>query len=70
VNVILAIWFIQLFGISGIAYATAISFLVEKIQLVIYCKIEGIRFKEYTPVVEYFVFSFLMLAAFVISITI
>ncbi len=70
VNVILAIWFIQLFGISGIAYATAISFLVEKIQLVIYCKIEGIRFKEYTPVVEYFVFSFLMLVAFVISITI
>jgi O-antigen/teichoic acid export membrane protein len=68
VNVVLAVWFIELFGISGIAYATAISFLVEKIQLVIYCKIEGIRFKQYTPVLEYFVFSILMLAAFFVSI--
>lgn len=68
VNVVLAIWFVQLMGISGIAYATAISFLVEKIQLVIYCKMEGIRFKEYTPVLEYYIFSALMLIAFVISI--
>ncbi len=68
VNVVLAIWFVQWIGIAGIAYATAVSFLVEKIQLVIYCKMEGIRFKEYTPVIEYYLFSALMLAAFVISI--
>jgi O-antigen/teichoic acid export membrane protein len=68
VNVIMAIWLVQLFGITGIAYATVISFLVEKIQLVIYCKMEGIRFKEYTPVVEYYLFSALLLVAFVLSI--
>ena len=68
VNVILAIWFVQFMGITGIAYATVISFLVEKIQLVIYCKIEGIRFKEYTPVVEYYIFSVLMIVAFIFSI--
>jgi O-antigen/teichoic acid export membrane protein len=70
VNVILAIWFVQFMGITGIAYATVISFLVEKIQLVIYCKIEGIRFKEYTPVVEYYIFSVLMIVAFIFSINI
>jgi O-antigen/teichoic acid export membrane protein len=70
VNVVMAIWLVQLFGITGIAYATVISFLVEKIQLVIYCKMEGIRFKEYTPVVEYYLFSTLLLVAFVFSIII
>jgi O-antigen/teichoic acid export membrane protein len=70
VNVVMAIWLVQLFGITGIAYATVITFLVEKIQLVIYCKMEGIRFKEYTPVVEYYLFSALLLVAFVFSIII
>jgi O-antigen/teichoic acid export membrane protein len=70
VNVVLAVWFVELLGISGIAYATVISFLVEKIQLVIYCKMEGIKFKEYTPVKEFFTFSAMLLVAFAISLVV
>lgn len=68
INVILSFWFIRIWGITGIAYATVISFMVEKIMLIIYCKMEGIRFQEYTPVKEYILFTILTLAAFAASL--
>lgn len=67
-NVILSFWFVSLMGIEGIAYATVISYLVEKILLIIYCKMEGIDFRKYTPVAEYVIFSILTLAAFYLSL--
>lgn len=67
INCLLSFWFIGLFGISGIAYATAIAYLVEKIMLAIYCKMEGIDFRKYTPIYEYFVYSLLTIAVYYLS---
>jgi O-antigen/teichoic acid export membrane protein len=64
INVIFAFWFISVFGTPGIAWATLISYMAEKIMLVIYCKLEGIKFRDYTAVPEYFVFSILSIAAY------
>lgn len=64
INVVLSFVFVRSIGIDGIAYATVISFLVEKIMLAIYCKMEGIRMREYTPIPEYLLFSALTLIAF------
>ena len=56
-----------LFGIEGIAYATVISYLIEKIMLVVYCKMEGIEFNKYTPVTEYVTYSLLTVLVYYIS---
>jgi O-antigen/teichoic acid export membrane protein len=68
INCLLSFWFIYLFGISGIAYATAISFVVEKIMLAIYCKMEGISFKQYTPVGEYLLYSAVTVCVYYLSL--
>lgn len=67
INCLLSFWFIYLFGIQGIAYATVIAFLIEKIMLATYCKMEGISFKQYTPVYEYVVFSIITIGVYYLS---
>ncbi|MEI6507252.1 MAG: hypothetical protein WCO54_02140 [Bacteroidota bacterium] len=67
INGLLAFWFMYLFGISGIAYASVISFLVEKLMLVTYCKMEGIRITKYTALTEHLIYSVITLIAFYIS---
>lgn len=68
INCLLSFWFIYLFGITGIAYATAISFLIEKIMLATYCKMEGINFRQYTSIYEYLVYSALTVGAYYLSV--
>jgi O-antigen/teichoic acid export membrane protein len=68
INGLLVFWFIFLFGISGIAYATVISYLIEKIMLVIYCKMEGIDMRKYTVISEYLIYSFITIIAFYFSL--
>ncbi len=67
INCLLSFWFIYLFGITGIAYATAISFLIEKIMLATYCKMEGISFRQYTSVYEYLLYSIMTVAVYYLS---
>lgn len=64
VNCILSFWFIGIWGIEGIAYATVISFMVEKILLAVYCKMEGVDIRKYTAMGEYVVYSVLTLITF------
>lgn len=67
INGLLAFWFIYLFGLNGIAYASVISFLAEKIMLIIYCRMEGIPLRKYSAISEYLIFSAVTLIAFYIS---
>ncbi len=67
INVLLSFWFMYLFGMYGIAYATAIAFLAEKLMYAIYCKMEGIRYREYTAMYEHIIFSILTVAAYFAS---
>lgn len=68
INGLLVFWFIFLFGISGIAYATVISYLIEKIMLVIYCRMEGINLSRYTVISEYLIYSAVTILAFYVSL--
>lgn len=67
INCILAFWFIYLFGITGIAYATVISYLVEKIMLMIYCKMQGIDYRRFTPWVEHLLYSVVTIVAYYLT---
>lgn len=67
INCILSFWFMHLFGLEGIAYATVISFLIEKAMLATYCKMQGIDFRSYTPWMEHLVYSILTLVAFYVT---
>ncbi len=67
INSLLSFWFMYLFGVKGIAYATVISYTVEKIMLVVYCKMEGIEFNKYTPVSEYLFYSVVTLLVYYLS---
>lgn len=67
INCLLSFWFIYLFGISGIAYATVISYLVEKVMLAIYCKMQGIDYKQYTSWMEHLVYSAITVVAYYIT---
>lgn len=67
INCLLSFWFIYLFGITGIAYATVISYLIEKIMLAIYCKMQGIDFRRYTPWAEHLVYSALTVVAYYVT---
>lgn len=64
INCLLSFWFIYLFGMKGIAYATVISYLIEKIMLAIYCKMQGIDFRKFTPWLEHLVYSVLTVIAY------
>jgi O-antigen/teichoic acid export membrane protein len=67
INGLLVFWFIFLFGITGIAYATVLSYLIEKIMLIIYCRMEGINLKRYTVLSEYLIYSAITIIAFYFS---
>ncbi len=67
INCLLSFWFIYLFGMKGIAYATVISYLIEKIMLAIYCKMQGIDFRKFTPWLEHLVYSIVTVIAYYIT---
>jgi O-antigen/teichoic acid export membrane protein len=67
-NCILSFWFIGIWGIEGIAYATVIAFMVEKILLVVYCKMEGVDLRKFTSVGEYILYSAITLAVFFLNL--
>ncbi|MCU0443232.1 MAG: hypothetical protein MUE96_12625 [Bacteroidia bacterium] len=70
INCFLSFWFMHLFGMQGVAYATAISFVIEKILLAIYCKMEGIPLRSYSSIVEFIGYSIITLLMFYISVEI
>jgi len=68
INVTLSVWFVSLWGINGIAYATVIAYMVEKLMLTIYCKTQGIDIKKYTALGEYLLFSAITLLAYCVTV--
>jgi O-antigen/teichoic acid export membrane protein len=68
INCILSFWFIGIWGIEGIAYATVISFMIEKILLIIYCKMEGVDVRKYTSLYEYLLYASITVAVFFLNL--
>lgn len=67
-NIILSFWFVGIWGLEGIAYATVISFMVEKILLVIYCKMEGVDIRKYTSLGEYLLYTTITVSVFFLNL--
>jgi O-antigen/teichoic acid export membrane protein len=68
VNVSLSLILVNYFGISGIAFATFIAYLFEKIYLSILVKRRlNISLKEYTPLKIYVIYSSLIFVIFIFA---
>lgn len=71
INIILSFWFIYLLqDITGIAYATVIAFLIEKLMLIVVCHLEGVPMRKFTAVGEWITYSILTILAFYLSTTV
>lgn len=67
INVSLSIVLARTVGLIGVAYATIVAYVFEKIYLMIVCKKKtGIVPQEYLPVNMFLTFSVLLLAAFIL----
>ena len=67
VNVTFSLILVNYFGIKGVAYATVIAYLVEKIYLAIACKRKlNIGINSYLPVKTYTISSTLLVAVFIL----
>ncbi len=65
VNVSLSLILVRFFGINGIAYATFVAYLLEKIYLSIEVKRKlNVSLSEYLPIKIYTIYSFAILAIF------
>ena len=67
-NVTLSLVFVRFWGISGIAFATFIAFLFEKIYLAVVVRQKlNIRLIDYHPVRIHLMYSFAILIIFIVS---
>lgn len=67
-NVMLSLVFVQIWGIAGIAFATFIAYLFEKIYLVLVVRRKlNIRLADYHPVRNYTYYSFGVIAFFIFA---
>lgn len=66
INVLLSIWMAKTIGIAGVAYATFIAYIFEKIYLAIACKRKlNISLSKYLPLQIYFTMSTLLVLTFI-----
>lgn len=67
VNVVLSLWFIQFWGIAGVAYGTVVAYLFEKLVLMIFvretCQIKVV---DYLYLKRHVLYSLLLSAIFVV----
>ena len=70
-NIILSLVGLYFFGIVGIAAATVIAYMVEKLILLIYCQQNlGIPAQAYTQIVVWGIASAVMLSAWILKYTV
>ncbi len=68
VNVSLSLLFVEYFGIAGIAFATFIAYLFEKVYLTVVVKRKlNIPINEYIPLITYLLYSALILIIFIFA---
>jgi Membrane protein involved in the export of O-antigen and teichoic acid len=66
-NVALSLWFVQVWGLFGVAYGTVCAYIFEKLILMVFVKkISGLRVSDYLNVGRHLVYSVLLLAEFIL----
>jgi hypothetical protein len=68
VNIALSLYLIQDYGILGIAFATVIAYIVQKVALVVYCKRKlNVNLSVYLDIKTHMLYSALLYAVFIVS---
>ena len=67
VNVTLSLWFVQFWGIAGVAFGTVCAYIFEKVVLMVLVrKTCGFRISEYLNVKQQLLYSLLLAALFIV----
>lgn len=67
-NVLLSFWWVQYWGVYGLAMATVVAYFIQKILLVLYnSRINHIPLQQYLPIKWYIIYVSVMVVAFLIS---
>ncbi|MEO1715241.1 MAG: lipid II flippase MurJ, partial [Bacteroidota bacterium] len=68
VNVGLSLWWVRSYGLGGIAAASVVANLINKLNMMIYCRWQwGIRPGQYIALPWYFSYLALLIVAYIIS---
>ena len=67
INIGLSIWWVSIFGLLGIAFATVIAFLTEKIIMSIYLAKSGIKLNSFLPVRLTILYGLLMIISYLVT---
>ncbi len=68
VNVLLSFWWVQYWGVYGLAMATVVAYFIQKILLVLYnSRINHIPLRQYLPIKWYVIYVSIMVVVFLIS---
>jgi len=68
VNVTLSLWFVQFWGVAGVAFGTVCAYLLEKIVLVVLVrKTYGFRINDYLNLKQHLLYSVLLSGIFVVT---
>ena len=65
-NVSLSFWWVHLFGLLGIAYATIVAFFLEKLIMIIALQWKGIKFSSYIPWTIWGAYSAALIATWIL----
>ena len=66
-NVALSIWFLQFWGVAGVAYGTVCAYVFEKLLLMAFVKkIYGFGVSAYLNVKQHLLYSLLLLSLFIL----
>lgn len=65
VNVVLSLWFLHFWGISGVAWGTVVAYVFEKLFLAIFVRKRcGFRINDYLKVNQHLLYSLILLAEY------
>jgi len=66
-NVALSLWFVQLWGLPGVAYGTVCAYIIEKFLLIVFVRKNcGIGINEYLNVKQHLLYSLLLSVVFIV----
>ncbi|MDP3645041.1 MAG: polysaccharide biosynthesis C-terminal domain-containing protein [Bacteroidota bacterium] len=67
-NVALSLWFVQFWGLPGVAYGTVCAYLLEKLILMVFVRKNcGFRINEYLNVKQHLLYSLLLAVLFYVT---
>jgi O-antigen/teichoic acid export membrane protein len=67
INVALSLWFVQFWGLAGVAFGTVCAYIFEKLALMVFVrKTCGFRINDYLNVKQHLLYSLLLASEFIV----